>query len=110
MTIDWSLRFTDIVSIAAFLFAGFSGILVVKNDMKVLALKFGFLEETVKTETEKQNSKIDRQSIEITKFAELLTLMGRYEERMSTMRKHIDELRRGIGYIIPPPHMQNKED
>lgn len=95
MTIDWSLRFSDVVSIGAFLFAGFSGILVVKNDMRILALKFGFLEDTVKAETAKQNTKIDRQSEEIGKIGTELHVLGRYEERMIQMQKEIDDLRGG---------------
>ena len=111
--IDWSpIRVADIISIASFMFAGFAGVLVVKYDMRILALKFGFLEETVKTETEKQNSKIDKQSQEISKFGELLALMGKfeerflmYEERHQMIRKHIDELRHGIGWIVSPQWM-----
>ena len=103
MTIDWSLRFGDVVSFLGFALGGLSVIFMMKSDIRALALRLGFLEETVKKETDGQNRKIDKQSEEIGKFAELLTLMGRYEERMSNMRKHIDELRHGRGFIVPPP-------
>ena len=103
LTIDWTMRFSDIVSIGAFFFGGFSAILVVKNDMRALALKFGFLEETVKKETAEQNKKIDKQSEEIGRFAESLNLFGRYEERMAMMWKQIDEMKHGIGFVVPPP-------
>ena len=103
VTIDWTFRFSDIVSIGAFFFGGFSAILVVKNDMRALALKFGFLEETVKKETANQNRKIDKQSEEIGRFSESLNQFGRYEERMAMMSKQIDEMKHGIGFITPPP-------
>lgn len=93
MTIDWSLRFSDIVSIGAFFFGGFAAILVVKQDMRTLALKFGFLEETVKNETANQNKKIDKQSEEIGKVGEAIHVLGRYDERMIRMQREIDELR-----------------
>ena len=116
MTVDWTLRFSDIVSIGAFFFGGFSAILVVKNDMRALALKFGFLEETVKKETATQNVKIDKQSEEISRFGELLNLMGRYEERFAMneerfamVRKSIDELRHGRGFVVPPPYRSDQE-
>ena len=103
MNIDWSLRFGDIVSFLGFALGGLSVIFMMKSDIRALALRLGFLEETVKKETGNQNKKIDEQSEKIDKFGEFLTLMGRYEERMANMRKHIDELRHGRGFIVPPP-------
>lgn len=103
MTIDWTLRFSDIVSIGAFFFGGFGAILIMKSDLRALALKFGFLEETVKRETEAQNKKIDKQSEEIGKLGEVLTLMGRFEERMSRLRSDMDDMKHGRGFIIAPP-------
>ena len=102
--IDWSpIRLGDIVSFLGFALGGLSVIFMMKSDIRALALRLGFLEETVKKETSGQNKKIDEQGEKIDKFGEFLTLMGRYEERMSTMRKHIDELRHGRGFIVQPP-------
>lgn len=94
MTIDWSLRFGDIVSFLGFALGGLTVIFMMKSDIRALALKLGFLEETVSKVHADQNMKIDRQSAEIGRFGELLNLMGRYEERMLVMRREIDEIDR----------------
>jgi len=93
MVIDWSFRAGDFVSAAGFFIGGLSVIFMMKSDIRALAIRLGFLEATVK----EQGTKIDQ-------FAELLTLMGRYEERMAAMRESIEDLRRGRGYIMPTPH------
>ena len=102
--IDWSpIRLGDIVSFLGFALGGLSVIFMMKSDIRALALKFGFLEETVKKETNAQNEKIDKQSAEISKFGDLLNIMGRYEERMALIRRDLDEMRHGRGFIVPPP-------
>lgn len=93
--IDWSFRIADLIPAAAFLIAGLSVIFMMKSDVRNLGTKLGFLKETV-----------DKQSIEIGKVAELLTVMGRYEERftavrndMAAMKTDIMDLRHGRGFI-----------
>lgn len=88
MVIDWSLRFGDIVSFLGFALGGLSVIFMMKSDIRALALELGFLKETVNT-----------QSKEIERFAELLNMMGRYEERFLMMRRELDDLKRGKGWI-----------
>lgn len=97
--IDWSIRLGDIVSFFGFCLGGLSVIFMMKSDIRALALKLGFLQDTVKNETQAQNEKIDRQSKEIERFAELLTLMGRYEERFIGLQKQIDDIKHGRGFI-----------
>ena len=99
MNIDWSIRAGDVISFAGFAGAGLGFLFTIRSEIKLLAQRMGFLEKT----TEEQNEKIDKQSEEIGKFGELLTLMGRYEERMGYMRRDIDDLKHGRGYIINPP-------
>ena len=96
MTIDWSLRFGDIVSFLGFFGGGLTVILMMRSDIKVLAVRLGFLEKT----NEEQNRKIDKQSAEIGRFGDTLAMMGRYEERMLIMRREIDELKHGRGFIL----------
>lgn len=96
MTIDWSLRFGDIVSFLGFALGGLSVIFMMKSDIRALALRLGFLEK----QTEVQNAKIDNQSTEISRLGELLSLMARYEERMAALRRDMDDLRHGRGYIV----------
>jgi len=98
ITVDWSLRLGDIVAFLGFALGGLSVIFMMKSDLKLLAQRLGFLERT----TEEQNKKIDMQSMEIAKLGELLTLMGRYEERIANMRREINELKHGRGFILPP--------
>lgn len=95
MTIDWSIRFGDVVSFVGFALGGLSVIFMMKSDIRALALRLGFLEKT----NEEQNKKIDNQSKEISKLGELLALMGRYEERMGALRRDMDDLRHGRGFI-----------
>ena len=97
--VDWTIRFGDIVSFLGFALGGLSVIFMMKSDIRAVALKLGFLEQTFKSETVVQNEKIDRQSKEIERFAELLTLMGRYEERFIGLQKQIDDLKHGRGFI-----------
>jgi hypothetical protein len=104
--IEWTIRLGDVVSFLGFALGGLSVIFMMKNDIKAVALKLGFLEHTFTSETKTQNDKIDKQSKEIARFAELLTLMGRYEERFIGLQKQIDGLQRqaddlkhGRGYI-----------
>lgn len=111
--VDWNIRVGDIFSFVGFLAAGL--IAFVRRDAGIdkkldLAIQqLGFLEETVKRETDGQNKKFDTQSIEIAKLGELLIQMGRYEERMISqdkhlvqMRKELDELKHGEGFINGP--------
>ena len=97
--IDWTIRLGDVVSFLGFCLGGLSVIFMMKSDIRALALKLGFLQDTVKNENKAQNDKIDRQSKEIARFAELLTLMGRYEERFIGLQKQIDDLKHGRGFI-----------
>jgi len=95
MTVDWSIRIGDIVSVLGFFGGGISVIFMMKYDVRALGMKLGFLKDTV-----------DKQSVEIGKFAELLTIMGRYEERFIAIRNDIiglkrdmDEIRHGRGFV-----------
>ncbi len=88
MIIDWSLRFGDIVSFLGFVIGGLSVIFMMQNKIDKVAMGLSYLTKTV-----------DGQSLEIARFAELLNLMGKYEERFSTLRREIDELKRGDGWI-----------
>jgi len=103
MDIDWSLRFGDLVSFVGFAGGGLSVIFMMKSDIKSLALKLGFLKETV----DEQKAKIEDQSKEIVRFGELITVMGRFEERfiamtreMERLKEDINSLRRGEGLIV----------
>jgi hypothetical protein len=88
MTIDWSLRFGDIVSFLGFALGGLSVIFMMKSDIRALALKLGFLEEEV-----------EKQSARIGELGNVLMVMGRYEERMGALRRDMDDLKHGRGYI-----------
>ncbi len=101
--VDWSIRLGDIVSFSGFAIGGLSVIFMMKGDIRALGLRLGFLEETVKKETKAQNEKIDKQSDEIGKFGEQINTVGRHEERMLMLRRDVEDLRRGRGYIVPPP-------
>ena len=94
MSVDWSLRFGDLVSFLGFALGGLTVIFMMKSDIRALALELGFLQDTVAKVHSDQNQKIDNQSKEIARFGELLNLMGRYEERMLVMRREIDEFDR----------------
>ena len=103
VAVDWSFRLGDVISVGMFAATGMSAIFVMRGSIRELAVRVGFLEETVKTETAKQNNKIDRQSNEIGKLGEIVTTQGRFDERLMTLRRDVDELRHGRGWIVPPP-------
>lgn len=94
-----SIRIGDVISFVGFLVASSVFFFGMRQKIELIAQRLGFLETTVKNETEAQNRKIDS-------FGELLIKMGRYEERMLRyddhmllMRKDIDALKHGEGFI-----------
>lgn len=103
VAIDWSLRLGDVVSAVFFAGSGVSVIFLMKSDIRAIGLRLGFLEDTVKKETGAQNAKIDKQSEEIARLGEVLNVMGRYEERMLMLRRDMDDLRHGRGYVLAQP-------
>lgn len=109
VVVDWSLRLGDMVSFSGFAIGGLSVIFIMKSDIRVLAVRLGFLEETVKKETQAQNVKIDKQSDEIGKLGEFLSITRLQDERMLLMRRDIDEMRHGRGFVVPPPFITAKE-
>mgnify|MGYP001593506174 FL=1 len=103
VAVDWSFRLGDVISVAMFTATGMSAIFLMRGKLGELAVRIGFLEETVKTETADQNHKIDKQSSEIGKLGEIVTTQGRFDERLMTLRRDVDELRHGRGFVVPPP-------
>ncbi len=102
MTIDWQIRAGDLLSFFGFALGGLSVIFLMKSDIRALGIKLGFLEDVV----DESRKKIETQSTEIAKFGELLTTMGRYDERFIGQQRQIDslqrlveDLRRGRGLI-----------
>lgn len=85
----------------------------IDDKTKILEDKIGEktddLEETLKRETDAQNRKIDTQSTEIGKLGELLIKTIRHEERLARqdehillIRKEIDDIKHGQGFINGP--------
>lgn len=103
VAVDWSFRLGDVISVAMFSATGMSAFFMMRAGIDKLAVRVGFLEETVKTETAKQNNKIDKQSDEIGRLGEIVTTQGRFDERLMTLRRDVDELRHGRGFVLPPP-------
>lgn len=110
---DASFRVGDVISFLGFFAAGliayFRRDANVDKKLDLATQRIGFLEDTVKKETDAQNRKIDTQSIEIGRLGELLIKMGRYEERMLRyddhilmMKREIDELKHGQGFVNGP--------
>lgn len=81
MTVDWSIRVADILSIVGFLIVAIAPVMVMKGDIRLLGLRVTHLEQ------------------DMGRFAEILNLMGRYEERMLNMQREISDLKRGRGFI-----------
>jgi len=105
MIVDWTVRAGDLISFAGFVIGGLSVIFMMKSDIRQLALRLGFLADTV----DGQKERIDRQSQEISRIAELIVVMGRFEERFAAMHREqerqkteLDGLRRGEGWIVAP--------
>lgn len=103
MTVDWTLRSGDILQIIVYAVAAAGAVLLLRNQVALLTQRLGFLEKTVETQTAAQNQKIDAQSAEIGKLGELISLMGRYEERFILLRREIDDLKHLRGFVVEPP-------
>lgn len=95
MLIDWTIRAGDILSFTGFAAGGFSLVFMMKVAIERLVLRVQYLEKTVSGQAE-----------EIKKLADLVTLVARYEEKISFLqqlitgcRRDIEELRRGRGII-----------
>lgn len=91
--IDWSFRVGDLITLFGFAGSGLFFVLMLKGDLKVLAVKVVGMDATL-AETRKK----------VDDLGQLLALFGRYEERMTIMRRDIEDLRRGRGLIVDPPH------
>lgn len=87
--IDWSFRLGDLIPLIGFLGGGIAFAYSVRGNVETLALKLGFLTETVQ-----------KQSREIERIAELITTVVRFEERLKNLRDDVEALKRGEGYII----------
>ena len=112
MVIDWQIRLGDLLSFLGFSVGGLSVIFLMKSDIRALGIRLGFLEDRI----EEGQKKIDSQSAEIAKFGELLTVMGRYDERFIGIQRQLDsqqrlidrtstaieDLKRGRGLIQEP--------
>ena len=105
MVVDWTVRAGDLISFTGFVVGGLSVIFMMKSDIKQLALRLGFLAETV----DDQKERIDFQSKEIARVAELIVVMGRFEERFAAMQREqerqkidLDGLRRSEGWVVAP--------
>lgn len=110
--IEWApIRIESILTFIGFALGGLSVaygfVYSTRNKFDQITLKLGHIVDTFKIETINQNSKIDKQSLEIEKLAQLLIIMARYEERfisqqsgLDRMQNEIDMLRRGEGLIV----------
>ena len=108
VAVDWSFRLGDVISVAAFAGTGLSYAFVMRGKIELIAVKLGYLEETVKSETSKQNAKIDNQSEQIGKLGEIVHTQGRFDERLMNLRRDVDDLKHGRGWIVPPPGASTK--
>jgi hypothetical protein len=93
--IDWTVRFGDLISFGGFVIGGLAVIFMMKNDIKAVAMKVGFL-----------TKEVDKQSTEISKLGAILTTMSAYEERFISLQRQIDgiqrqaeDMRHGRGFI-----------
>ena len=125
------MRSSDWINIAAYVGAMIVGYFGLRQTVALVLQKVGFLETTIgektaflestiedktsylenslRRETDAQNRKIDMQSVEIGKLGELLVKTIRHEERLARqdehillIRKEMDELKHGQGYINGP--------
>ncbi len=104
-----SIRVGDVLQFVGFLVGGAIFFFGMRQKIELIGQRLGFLENTVKNETEAQKRQLDKQSIEIGKLGELLVQMGRYEERMLRyddriliMQREIEGLKNGQGWINGP--------
>lgn len=95
MIVDWTIRAGDILSFLGFASGGLSLVFMMKVAIERLVMRVNQLETTVGSQAD-----------EIKKLADLITLVARYEEKLTFLqqliadcRRDIEELRRGRGII-----------
>ncbi len=98
--IDWTFRISDIMAVIGFAGGGIGGAILLTRNVDKLTGR-----------TEVVEDKIDGLSQEIKRVAEILNIMGRFEERTASLQKQVDtqqrqleDLRNGRGWIVEPPH------
>ena len=92
----WSFRFGDIISVLGFIGGGLAGAFLLGKNVDRVVNRVDSLEAGLSS----TNDKIDRQSVEIGRLGEVIVLIGRFEERFLGLRREIDDLKRGRGYIV----------
>ena len=84
----WHVNLGNILTIVSFLLGGIWFISTMRNSIELLAQRL--------TQVEASN---EDQRLEIKKLGEILVTLGKYEERFLRVEGHIDDLRRGRGFI-----------
>lgn len=58
---------------------------------------------SMKARLDQQGTEISDLKSEVSKLADVLTKLALQDQRITNQDKIIDELRHGIGFIVPPP-------
>lgn len=58
---------------------------------------------TIRSDVGAQGQRLDAVESELRKLGEILIALGRQDERLTAMDRRIEDLRRGDGFIVPPP-------
>lgn len=88
LALDATVRLGDILTFLGIIGGGFTFLLAMKGELKLLTREMALQNETLKTH-----------STRIAKVEDVLVIQGRHTERLDMMDKRIDELRHGEGFV-----------
>ena len=83
--VEMTISVGNLLTILAFLVGGIGFVYTIRSDVGAQGRRLGAVES------------------ELRKLSEILVALGRQDERLNAIDRRIDDLRRGEGYIIPPP-------
>lgn len=96
----WDFRVGDVMSFLGYFGGTLIFLMTMKGELKLLAQRLGFLENTVKDETKEQNRKIDSLSELLMKMVRFEERMANFDTRLTGQGKEIQEMKHGDGIIL----------
>jgi hypothetical protein len=112
LTVDWSLRLSDLIAALMFFAAGMTAFFGTKGRIEIVSNNLQNLEKTFSKETLEQNKKIDGLtellslahkigSIEMIMQERMNSIDQRFHDRMSVVQRQLDNTQRQLDDLKP---------
>lgn len=83
--VEMTISLGNLLTILAFLIGGIGFVYTIRSDVRA------------------QGERLDAVEHELQKLSDILIALGRQDERLNSMDRRIDDMRRGEGFIVPQP-------